>query len=180
MSGGYKIDDQYGTYFLTFTIVNWVDLFTRQVYRDLFLDSLRYCQEKKGLIVYAWVIMSNHLHLVISTDEGNLSGIIRDLKSFTSKSFIDAIKTENESRRNWLLKQFAFEASKHKRNKKFQIWTHHNHPIELISNKFIDQKINYIHENPVKAGIVDNAEDYKYSSARNYAGEKGLIEVVIP
>lgn len=180
MSDGYKIDDQYGTYFLTFTIVNWVDIFTRQVYRDLFLNSLRYCQKNKGLFIHAWVIMSNHIHLVVSSDDGNLSGIIRDLKSFTSKSFIEAIKTENESRRDWFLKQFAFEASKHKRNKKFQIWIHQNHPIELVSNKFFEQKINYIHENPVKAGIVDKAEDYIYSSARDYAGEKGLIEVVFP
>jgi len=176
---GHKIDDQYSTYFLTFTVVNWIDIFTRQVYRDQFLDSLRFCQQNKGLVVHAWVIMSNHAHLVLSSEDGNLSGIVRDLKTFTSKSIIATAKSAEESRSVWMLKLFAEEAKKHKRNKNYQVWVHDNHPVELYSNKFIDQKINYIHENPVAAGIVDKAEDYLYSSARDYVGSKGLLSVII-
>jgi len=180
MSDSYKIDNQEGLYFLTFQIIQWIDIFTRQVYRDIVLDSFRFCQKEKGLHIHSWVIMSNHVHAVLSSDDENLSGTIRDFKTFTSKAIVDTIKNENESRKEWMLALFESEAKKHKRNKNYQVWTHDNHPVELFSNKFIDQKVEYIHNNPVKAGIVDNAEDYIYSSARDYCGEKGLLEIIIP
>ena len=180
MGHKYKIDDQEGLYFLTFQVVRWIDIFTRQVYRDIVLDSFRFCQKNKGLYIHSWVIMSNHIHAILSSDNENLSGTIRDFKTFTSKAIIKAIKHGNESRKDWMLNLFESEAKKHKRNKKYQVWTHDNHPVELLSNKFIDQKIEYIHNNPVKAGIVDKAEDYVYSSARDYSGEKGLLDIIIP
>ncbi len=180
MTDKYKIDDQEGLYFLTFQIVRWIDIFTRQVYKDIILDSFRFCQKNKGLKVHSWVIMSNHIHAILSSDNENLSGTIRDFKTFTSKAIIEAIKQRNESRKVWMLTLFEFEATKHKRNKNYQVWTHDNHPVELLSNKFIDQKIEYIHDNPIKAGIVDKSEDYVYSSARDYTGEKGLLDIIIP
>ena len=120
--------------------------------------------------------MSNHVHCILSSETGNLSNTIRDFKSHTSKKIIESVNTEVESRKEWMLHQFSYYASKHKRNSKYQFWTHENHPIEL-SGKMYDQRLNYIHENPIKAGIVENAEDYLYSSARDYAGKKGLIKV---
>jgi REP element-mobilizing transposase RayT len=172
MSTGYQIYDQSAPYFVTFQIVNWVDLFTRSTYRNIFMKSLKYCQEKKGLEVFAWVIMSNHVHLMIRSSTHDLSGTVRDLKKFSSKAFINAIKNSDESRKDWMLKIFSESNGKH------QVWTHENHAEQLYSNGFIQQKLDYIHKNPVKARIVENAFDYLYSSARNYAGMEGLIEVI--
>ncbi|MFH0864672.1 MAG: hypothetical protein V1904_00650 [Bacteroidota bacterium] len=78
-----------------------------------------------------------------------------------------------------MLNLFSFEASKHSRNENFQFWIQENHPVEIFSQKFIVEKVNYIHNNPVRAGIVENPEDYLYSSARNYADMKGLLDVVV-
>jgi hypothetical protein len=106
-----------------------------------------------------------------------LSDTIREFKSFTAKKILEAIQTEPESRKEWILNLFEFSAKQHKRNEKYQIWTHENHAEIIYSNKFIDQKINYIHANPVQAGIVVLAEDYLYSSAKNYVGLQGVLEV---
>lgn len=179
MPTGYKITDQTEVHFLTFGIVNWIDLFTRLEYRNILVDSLKYCQENKGLEIYAWVIMSNHVHILCRSNMGDLSGTIRDLKKFTSRSFWEIINSPDESRSKWMVNIFRFEASKNSRNENYQIWTHDNHAEEIYTNKFIDQKIEYIHNNPVKAGIVFRPEDYLYSSARDYCGEKGLLEVVV-
>jgi REP element-mobilizing transposase RayT len=137
-----------------------VDIFTRKVYRDIVIDSLRYCQENKGLEIYTFVIMSNHIHLLIRSDIGKLS---------------DTIDSESESRREWMLNLFEFAAKQHKRNEKYQIWTHENHAELIYSDKFIFQKIDYIHENPVRAGIVEKAEDYLYSSAGSFAGRIWVV-----
>lgn len=176
---GYKISNAEGMYFVTFTVVGWIDIFTRQVYKDVIIDSLKYCQKEKGLILHAYVIMSNHLHLIISASNGYmLSDIIRDFKKYTAKAIIKLIKAEPESRRSWMLQQFKQYAGQHSRNKTYQFWQHdNNHYVELESNNFTQQKLDYIHQNPVKAGIVYRAEDYVYSSASNYAGIDAIIDV---
>lgn len=142
------------------------------------VDSFRYCQENKGLQIHSWVIMSNHVHCILSSKAGTLSDTIRDFKRHTSKQILESIQNEPESRREWMLHQFAYYASKHKRNKKYQLWTHESHPIELTGNLY-DQKMDYIHENPVEAGIVEKAEDYIYSSAKDYCGMKGVLEIAL-
>lgn len=175
--GGYKIRDQQGMYYLTFTVIDWLDVFTRKSYRDMLLDSLEYCQKEKGLSIHAYVIMSNHIHCILSSKTGKLSDTIRDFKSHTSKAIINAIQVDTESRREWMLPLFERKGLKNVRNKSFQFWQQSNHPIELHTNHFVDQKLDYIHNNPVKAGWVEKPEEYIYSSAKNYAGEMGLIEV---
>ena len=179
MSTGYQIKDQEGLYYLTFQIVDWVDIFTRQVYRDIIIDSIKYAIENKGFQLFAYVIMSNHIHLISNSSEGRLSDTIRDIKKYTSKRIIETIHSINESRREWLLNCFEFKARQHSRNKNFQVWTHENHAIHLYSPEFTFEKLNYLHQNPVRAGIVANAEDYMYSSARNYADLNNLLEVEI-
>jgi len=178
MSIGYKIVDQEALYYVTFQVVNWVDLFTRQVYRDIVIDSLRFCQANKGLEVYAFVVMSNHIHILLRSGIGKLSDTIRDFKSHTAKQILLSIEMEQESRRDWMLNLFEFAAKQHKRNEKYQVWTHENHAELIYSDKFIFQKFNYIHENPVRAGIVEKAEDYLYSSARDFAGKSCLLDIV--
>jgi putative transposase len=176
--GGYKIRDQEGVYYLTFTVVNWVDVFTRKRYKDILVDSLIFCQQEKGLKLYAFVMMSNHMHCVLSCKDNKLSDVIRDFKTHTSKTIIKSIETEEgESRKDWILEQFKNKGLSNKRNKKYQFWKQDNHPVELYSNYFIDQKIAYIHNNPVVAGLVEKPEEYIYSSAKNYCGEQGLLMI---
>ena len=179
MSTGYKISDTEGLYYVTLQVVQWVDIFTRPAYRYIIIDSIKYCIQEKGLVVFAYVIMSNHVHMLIQSMIGKLSETLRDMKRHTSKTIIDAIKEGNESRRDWMLPIFRQAAAKHVRNNEYQLWTHENHPELIYSNKFITQKINYIHENPVRSGIVERAEDYLFSSARNYAGLKSLLDVEV-
>ena len=179
MSTGYQISEQDELHFVTFQIVKWVDVFTRKVYRDIVVDSLDFCQQHKGLEIYAFVIMSNHIHLLIRSVIGKLSETIKEFKSFTAKKLLEAVNTEGESRREWMLNLFEFSAKQHKRNEKYQIWTHENHAEIVYGNQFMDSKILYIHGNPVYAGIVEKTEDYLYSSARNYAGLDGVLEVIV-
>jgi putative transposase len=113
MSGDkYFINDQAGCYFVTFTVINWIDIFTRKEYRDIIVDSLNFCIANKDLLVYAWVIMSNHIHLIISikTEGGNLSDVIRDFKKYTSKEISSMMQTIRESRREWILEAMNKEA----------------------------------------------------------------------
>jgi REP element-mobilizing transposase RayT len=121
--------------------------------------------------------MTNHVHLILSSPSGNLSNIIRDIKGHTSKTIIAATDTNTESRRKWMRALFSFAAKKNKRNSEFQFWTQENHPEELITKSFTDQKLNYIHNNPVEAGYVFKSEDWIYSSASNYAGMESIMEI---
>ncbi len=178
-SGGYKIRDQQAIHFITFAVVGWVDVFTRVAYKDLLLESLRYCQKEKGLEIYCWVIMTNHVHFILSAREGfALSNILRDFKKYTSVEIIDAIiGNKSESRKDWMLRIFHEAGKKNSRNTTYQFWRQDNHPVELNSIYMKDQRMAYIHKNPVVGGIVAREEDYLYSSARDYAGEKGLLDI---
>jgi putative transposase len=181
MSGDrYHIDDQNGVYFLTFTIVGWLDVFIRKKYKRVILESLSFCIENKGLELYAWCLMSSHIHIIASAKEGHgLSAFIRDFKKHTAKQIIKLIDEQDESRRKWLLWYFEREGKKDKRITKYKFWQEDNHAIFLDRNQIemIKQKVDYIHQNPVVEEIVENEEDYLYSSARNFAGLKGLIEL---
>lgn len=177
MTTGFQIKDKTGSYFLTFQVIDWVDIFTRKVYRDIVIDSFDYCRRHKGLKIWAYVIMSNHVHCILSASNDNLSDIIRDFKRHTASQILKEIKESNESRKDWMLKRFEFAAKSHKRNSELQFWTHENHAVELIAHSFTCQKIAYIHDNPVKSGLVEKAEDWMYSSQRNYCGLDNLLEI---
>jgi REP element-mobilizing transposase RayT len=173
MSEKYKFHNEDGIYFITPTIVNWIDLFTRKAYCDLVLDSLRYCQKEKGLIIHAWCIMPSHLHLIISkTGSEQLSSIVRDFKKVTSKAIIEEISNINESRKEWLLREFKAAGAPLKRISKYKVWQDGNHPIELDTNKMLEQRLSYLHNNPVEHGIVFRAEDYVFSSPLIIVDEK--------
>ncbi len=180
-SGGYQIRNQQAVHFLTFAVVEWVDVFTRREYAYKVVESLNYCVREKGLLVHAWCLMPNHLHLIVSVREGGaLSDVIRDFKKFTSSRILKAIEeNRQESRRNWMLWIFWAAREKNKKNQKYQFWQQDNQPKELVSNSFKEEKLHYLHRNPVEAGWVVEPEHYLYSSARDYAGVKGLVEVKI-
>ena len=117
------------------------------------------------------------MHLLAQSETGNLSGIVRDFKNHTSKKFLEVLFDPAESRRDWMRLIFEYHG-KRKNNQTHQIWTHENHAEHIRSQKFIEQKVEYIHNNPVRAGIVLQPEDYLYSSARNYAELDNLIDVI--
>ncbi len=175
----YQIKNQEGAYFLTLQVVGWIDIFTRQKYRDIIIQNLKYCQEHKGLSIFAYVIMSNHLHILVQSQTGTLSNTIRDFKSYTSKVILSTVENEMESRKEWMMNYFEHAAQAHERNRNYQFWTHENHAEQIYSDKFIRQKLNYIHMNPVRAGIVRKPEEYIYSSASNYAGLESIIDVIV-
>ncbi len=178
MSDGYQIRNQNALHFITLTIVGWIDVFAYLEYKNIIIENLKFCQQNKGLNIYAYVIMTNHIHLICQTEnKSGLSSIIRDYKSFTSKKIIKKIQTEDHSRAKWMLTNFAYQSRFNTRNSEYQVWQQGNHPVELVSPKFILQKLAYIHLNPVRAGIVDEASHYLYSSARNYEGVKGLLDL---
>jgi len=173
MSRRYKTYEG-GLFFVTLTVVGWIDVFVRREYCDCLVQNLRYCQEKKGLQLYAYCIMSSHVHLIAATETSILSNILRDFKSYTAKQLIQLITNNpQESRKEWLLFLFRHFA-KNTANTENQFWQPHNHPIDLTSNTLIDQKVNYIHENPVKSGLVNEAQDYFYSSANSLSPIKVL------
>ena len=182
MSRKYKIRDQDKLYFVTFTVIRWLDVFTRNLYRDIFLDSLKYCQKNKGLELCAYCIMTSHVHLIIGRNkEPGLDAIIRDIKKFTSVKIIEAIRDNpHESRKELFLWLFEKDGTNNPNNTRFQFWQQHSHPVELATNEMIDQRLDYVHNNPVEAGIVLSPEHYLYSSAINYAGlPEKLIEVIL-
>ncbi|GCC53492.1 transposase [Chryseotalea sanaruensis] len=172
MGYAYRIYDQFGQYFITCTVNQWVDVFTRRTYIDILLASIRHCQQHKGLKVYAWVVMTNHIHMIISSDKEKLSDIIRDFKKFTSSRIVAAIKENmKESRKSWLLWLL-------KKEDKVIFWQEGYHGEEIRTQSFFDTKITYIHMNPVRAGIVEKEEEYMYSSCGDYYGtRKGLLEL---
>jgi putative transposase len=155
-----------GLFFVTMTVVGWIDVFTRKKYADEIIKNLNYCIEHKGLEIYEFCIMSNHLHLICSAKDGEVGKVIRDFKSFTAKEIIRLIdENPQESRKEWLLYMFRYFAKGSSPKCEFQFWQHHNHPIWLESRKFILQRTRYIWNNPVKAGIVSEPQHYTYSSA---------------
>ena len=178
MSRKYKFNDNEQLYFVTFTITNWVDLFIRNEYKDIVLDSIRFCQANKDLEVYGWCMMTSHMHMIIGSKGNSLSNIMRDLKRHNSEMLHIAIaKNAKESRREWLLEMFTKEAEKH--NNKFQLWQAESHPIALVTAKIAHQKLEYIHYNPVEAGFVKYTNAWLYSSAVDYNGGKGLLDIIL-
>ncbi len=172
MGFAYKITDQQGIHFVTATVEQWVDVFTRKDYSDIVLGSLKHCQENKGLCIYAWVIMSNHLHMIVSCRQGfELSNALRDFKKFTSKKIVAAIENNpHESRKKWMLWLL-------KTKEEIAFWQPGSHPEEIRTADFFNQKMKYIHQNPVRAGIVELEEEYLLSSARDFYGRRGLLEL---
>ena len=179
MSSKYKVGEDAIPHFVTFSVVGWIDVFSREQYKELFVESLQYCIQHKGLVLHAWVIMTNHVHLIISSDTNKLEHIVRDLKKYTSKQIIKAIQENNsESRKEWMLNIFSYAGKTNHNNKEFQFWKQDYHPIELNSPEKIEQRLNYLHENPVRSGLVWEPWYYKYSSAVDYyTNECGLLKI---
>jgi len=179
VSRNYKFHNPEGLYFISFATVFWVDVFVRKTYFDCIVENLNICIDKKGLEIYSWCIMPSHVHLVFKSTIQKPQDLMRDIKSFTSKEMIKLIReNQEESRKEWLINSFKKAALQKSNAYQHQFWQHDNHPIELWTAAVIDQKINYIHDNPVEAGFVEKPHEYLYSSARDYADIRGLVKVI--
>jgi putative transposase len=180
MSRKYKFHDQSQIYFVSFATVNFIDVFTRDIYRFIIIDSLKYCIENKDLELYAWVIMTNHVHLIIGTRGEPMENILRDLKKHTSKKIVASIaENQEESRKEWMIWMFERAGKKNPNNTNIQFWQQHNQPIQLDTVIKIRQRLDYLHENPVTAGFVDKPEHWRFGSAIDYyTNNKGLIEII--
>ncbi len=158
-------------HFITVTVLHWIPVFTRPDTVEILLDSLRFLM-KEGLQVYAYVILENHMHLVLQSQQ--LDRDVARFKSFTAKRLIRYL---DENSIKPILEQLAFYKKAHKYDRAYQFWQESVHPEWIQNEAMMRQKVEYIHHNPVKRGYVDKAEHWRYSSARNYAGDSGLLEV---
>jgi putative transposase len=178
MSRKYKFHDNDKLYFISFAMVNWIDVFVREEYMKIVIDSWRFCQEKKGLEIYGWCIMPSHVHMIIGSSKNKLEDIVRDMKKHTSLELKAAIKNNvSESRKEWIIWMMERAGKKNGNNSDWQFWQQHNKPLEIKDQEMFDKMLEYIHLNPVMAGFVIKPEDWKYSSARDFSGMQGLIDL---
>ena len=169
----YRVHENQEPHFLTCTTVNWLPIFTRPEPVDIVLDSLRFLQQEGRLTLYGYVVMVNHLHLVASSPD-----IVKeagDFKSFTARRIIDLLRHRNDATLLWLLRATK---ARHKKDRRYQLWQEGSHPQQILSEDMMRQKLNYIHDNPVQRGYVDDPAHWRCSSARNYLRLPGLLDVV--
>ena len=179
MPHAFQIHKQDSAYFMTLTAVEWVDAFMRKEHKEILCNSLNHCVNEKGLEIFAYVIMSSHMHLIARAKNENLSDVMRDFKKYTSGVLLKDYRINKESRRDWMLDIFKKGGSVQKKKSKNQLWQYNNHAEEVYSPKFTLTKIKYIHNNPVEAGLVSRPEDYFYSSAGDYADIEGPVKVSV-
>jgi putative transposase len=169
----YKIFETEYPYFLTCTAVGWLPVFTRPETVQIIFDSWRFLQDNNRIEIYGYVILENHLHVIASS--ADLSKEIGDFKSFTARQIIDFLEQRNVQ---MLLKQLKWHKARHKTDRAYQFWQEGSHPQQIQNEEMMRQKLDYIHQNPVVRGYVDEPVHWRWSSARNYAGLQGLIPVV--
>lgn len=172
MRSRYKIIDEEGLYFTSSIIIEWIPVFTRTNHFKVIIDSLDFCRRSKGLHIFAYVVMDNHLHLIVSSR--TLSQILRDFKSFTAKEILNLARQENKK---WLINQLEYYKKRHKKGSVHQVWQEGFHPQKILTEPILKEKINYIHNNPVRAGFVERPEQWIYSSASNYILGSGVLDI---
>ena len=170
MRSRYKITLKEGIYFVTSTIVEWLPIFTSKKYFDIIIQSFHFCKDHKGLRLYAFVILDNNFHLVVFAPK--LSETLSSLKKYSAHQIIEQLQKDNK---DWLLNQLAYYKKRHKTKSTHQVWQEGFHPQLITHRDMLVQKIEYIHYNPVKRGLVDLPEHWRYSSARNYSNEDHSI-----
>jgi REP element-mobilizing transposase RayT len=168
----YKIFEVDHPHFLTCTIVGWLPVFTRNETVQIIFDSWLYLQEQRGISIYGYVILENHLHMIAGGPD--LAEAIGDFKSFTARRIIDFLE---EHRASTILEQLKWHKARHKQDRTYQLWQEGSHPQDIPHETIMWQKLEYIHNNPVQRGYVDEPIHWRWSSARDYAGLTGLFPV---
>jgi len=173
MRSRYRFTEDEGIYFVTCTVIHWLPAFTRREDFELLLAPLAHYRRTRAIKLYAYVLMDNHLHLVIEGKD--VSRTMKAFKSYTAKRILAQAE---QSGREWLLNQFAFYKKRHKQSSDYQVWQEGVHPQLVQTDAMFEQKVSYIHENPVRRGWVDLPEQWRYSSARNYlADDESVFEI---
>lgn len=176
MSDNRRIKDTHEYNFMTSSIVKGLPVFESEEVKMILINSLKFCQENKGLEIAGWVLMINHFHLIARAAEGKkLSGIMRDFKRFTATQLKNYFFEKDPE--HPYVEAFKKRALSNRKNNQFQIWEEGLYAHILNSDKRFYQKLEYIHSNPVRARLVAKPEDYKWSSAIDFAGGKGLLEL---
>ncbi len=168
----YKIYEPTYPHFMTCTVLHWIPLFTNQQSVQILIDSLKHLQQSDNLKIYAYVVLENHLHLVASSDD--IAKSIKKFKSYTAKEMLNLLQKQNIKT---ILDQLAFYKKAHKQETTYQVWQEGMQPKLIQTEQMLREKINYIHNNPIKRGYVDEAKHWRYSSARDYEGVSGLVEI---
>ena len=165
MRNRYRVHEPHAAHFVTSTVVGWLPVFTTAVRCDLLVESLAYCQAHKELKIHGWVILDNHFHAILAAPD--LSRVLADFKRHTARRILDQIQAENCE---WLLRQFAHRRAEHKTESVHQVWQEGTHPQAILSDEMMLQKLDYLHNNPVKRGLVAAPEHWRYSSAHEWCG----------
>ncbi len=163
MRSRYRVHESHAAYFVTSTVVAWLPVFTTAARCDLLVGSLEYCRLHRGLEVYAWEILDNHIHAIVSAPD--LPRVLTDFKRHTAQRVLEQLEKENSE---WLLNQFQYFRAKHKTESAHQVWQEGSHPQEIADDAMMMQKLDYLHDNPVKRGLVAAAEHWRYSSAHEW------------
>ncbi len=178
MSRKYKFHDNDKLYFISFATIHWIDVFIREEYSEILIHSWKHCQQNKGLEIYGWCIMTSHIHMIIGSRKNMLEDIVRDMKKHTSLELKEALKNNvTESRKDWIIWMMERAGKKNRNNKDWQFWQQHNKPIEIKDQEMFDKTLDNMHQNPLAAGFVTKPEDWKDSSAGDFCGMKGLVEL---
>jgi putative transposase len=162
MRSRYRVHHPDRAYFVTCTIVEWLPVFTSMACCDIVVKSLQHCRERKGLKIYAWVILDTDFHAVLAAPD--LASVLRDFKSFTAREILKQLELEG---REWLLYQLHYCRARHKPND-YQVWQEGSHPQVIGTDQAMEQKLEYVHNNPVKRGWVTAPEHWCYSSAHEW------------
>jgi putative transposase len=157
-------------HFLTSTVVAWLPVFTRPAAVEIVLDSWRFLQRTGRITLLGYVILENHLHWIAAAED--LSKEVGNFKSFTAKQLLALLESAGA---DTLLEQLEYYKLRHKVDQKYQLWQESSHPEAIQDHDMMRQKLEYIHNNPLARGYVDDPLHWRYSSARNYAGQPGLI-----
>ena len=168
----YRIWDSHYPHFMTATINNWLPIFTRPETVTIIFDYWRFLQQNGDFRLFGYVILENHLHMVAGSS--NLSHDMQRFKSYTAKEILTCLRVQGATRLLRLLEHFK---RPYKTESRYQVWEEGRHPQIIESEAVLIQKLEYIHQNPVKRGYVDLAEHWRYSSAGNYLDLEGLMDV---
>ncbi len=163
MRSRYQAKQPDTAYFVTSTVVEWLPVFTTATRCDILVEALTYCREHKALRITAWVILDNHFHAILSAPD--LPRVMADLKRHTARRIIEHLQAE---RGEWLLTLLRTHRAPHKTESQYQFWQEGFHPQAIIHDKMMEQKRDYLHQNPVKRGLVAKPEDWRYSSAHEW------------
>jgi REP element-mobilizing transposase RayT len=168
----YRFAEHDRPHFLTCTVVEWLPVFTRQEAAQVLFDAWAHQQQHKGLRLYGFVVLENHLHAVAQAPD--LPKTWRGFKSFTARRLLELLR---EHGARLLLERMAFAFKAQRADREHQFWQEGSHPQGIEGEAMLRQKLEYIHNNPVKRGFVDRPEDWRWSSARNYLGRQGVVDV---